>query len=179
MKKSILHRLFNTGLFYAGWFLSLKEVSEGKPFYGLVLVCVIIFYHWFRSHHRKADGVSLLLMTALGPLSDTLYSKFGLLAYKSHLHSIPNMPPLWIFFLWALFASNIHLFSWLKKHRMLSILFGAVGGPISYMSAIRVGGADLLQPLPIAFLAIGSLWAIILPSSMWVNEYLQKKFRDL
>ncbi len=175
MWSRFLNRLFNTALFYIGWILCLKEAEGGQPFYGLLVVLAIILSHFYRTKSKKVDSLMFLSVLVIGPLSDLLYSKLGLLKYNSH-QEISWLPPLWIFFLWGLFAININLFSWLKKRWFLATAFGAFGGPISYMSAIRLGGAQLLEPMPIALVVIGAIWAIFMPGFMWLNQFFKSKF---
>lgn len=174
MQASYLNRIISTALFYLGWILSLREASEGHPFYGLLVVLLIITFQLYRSSNRKADTFLLILLILLGPISDLLYAQVGLLEYNSQY--IAWLPPLWIFFLWGLFAANVHLFTWMKKHWMLSIAFGAFGAPLSYLSAIRLGGADLLLPLPYVFLIVGGVWAFLLPSIIWLSDELRGRF---
>jgi hypothetical protein len=173
-KPRFVDRIISTGLFYIGWILSLKEASEGNPFYGLMVVLLIIGYHLYRSANRKADTFLMILVILLGPISDVLYAKVGLLQYNSQ--DIPWLPPLWIFFLWGLFAANVHLFTWMKKHWLLAGAFGAFGAPVSYLSAIRLGGADLLLPFPYVFLMVGGIWAFLLPTVIWLSDKLKKRY---
>jgi len=176
VQSRFLDRVLNTVLFYAGWILSLKEAAEGNPFYGLLVVLLIIGYHLYRSTHRKADSFLLIMVILVGPLSDAIYSEVGLLHYNSDHQSIPWLPPIWIFFLWGLFGANVHLFSWMKKHWLLTVSFGAIGAPLSYLSAIRLGGADLLLPLPWIFLIVGGTWAVLLPTVIWLSDRLKAHF---
>ena len=176
MRWRFLNRAFNTLLFYGGWVLCLKEAAEGNPSYGLLVVFLIIIYHFYRSTFRKADSLMLLLVLLVGPLSDSLYNKLGILEYHNH-SEMSMMPPIWIFFLWGLFAVNINLFSWLRKRWVMAILLGAFGGPASYLSAVRLGSAHLTKPLPEAVMVIGGMWAVFLPAFMWINQQLKDKFK--
>jgi hypothetical protein len=107
-----------------------------------------------------------------------LYSQLGLLHYHNSFDLSPWIPPLWVFILWGLFAVNIHLFSWLNHRWWLASLLGAIGGPMSYLSVVRFGGASLLKPFPLTFIAIGGIWAIFLPGFIWLHDFLKQKFSD-
>jgi hypothetical protein len=150
----------------------------GESYYGLLLILLIVFYHLYRAVHRKAEIVLLFLVVLIGPFSDFLYKYFGLLQYHNPQHSLSWLPPLWIFFLWGLFSVNISLFSWLKKRWILSTLLGAIGGPASYLSAIRLGGATLLTSTPEAIMTIGGMWAVLLPGFIWLSDYFDKRFKE-
>jgi hypothetical protein len=172
----LLNRVFSTIIFYVGWILCLQEASKGHSYYGLILVSAFILYFLYHSSCRKADFLLLSFVLLIGPLSDILYVQLGLLEY----HVMPLisswMPPLWVFVLWGLFGANIQLFSWLNRHWWLAILLGALGGPISYLSVVRLGGASLLMPLPLVMIVIGGIWAIFFPAFIWLNDYLKKRF---
>ncbi len=178
MRWPFLNRAFSTFLFYFGWILCLQEAAAGDSYYGLLLVLGTVAYYLYCSSCRKADYLLLGLVVSLGPLSDIFYSKLGLLEYHSQLNTLGELPPLWVFLLWGLFGVNIHLFSWLNRRWWLAMILGALGGPMSYFSVLRLGGASLLKPLPLAFITIGGIWAIFLPSFIWLNQFLKKRFRE-
>lgn len=177
MRNPFLNRTFSTIIFYVGWIVCLREATLEHSYYGLLLVVSFLVYFLYYSTCRKADALLLVLVLLMGPLSDILYAQLGLLYYHS-MHSLSGwFPPLWVFILWSLFAANIHLFSWLKDRWWLAVLLGALGGPISYLSVVRLGGASILKSLPLTYATIGGAWAILLPLFIWLNEYLQKQCR--
>jgi len=175
VRNPFLNRTFSTAIFYIGWIVCLKEVSLEHSYYGLLLVVSFLTYFLYNSSCRKADYLLLVLVLSFGPLSDMLYAYLGLLQYHSTYQLNFGIPPLWVFVLWGLFGANIHLFSWLKTRWWLAVLLGALGGPVSYFSVIRLGGASLLKPLPLTLTAIGGMWAIFFPVFIWLNEYLRKR----
>ncbi len=87
-------------------------------------------------------------------------------------------PTILVFVLWGLFGVNIQLFNWLAHRHLLAMLLGATGGPLSYLSVIKLGGASMLKPFPFVFTVIGGVWAIFLPIFLSLNEYLKKIFQD-
>lgn len=177
MRWPFLNKAFSTGLFYGGWALCLQEVAAGELFYGFFVILFTVFYQLYQSPHKLAECVLLFLVLLVGPLSDILYNYFGLLEYYLPQHSLKWLPPLWVFLLWGLFSVNIHLFSWLKKRWWLATLLGAVGGPVSYFSAVRLGGANILLQPSLTFMAIGGMWALLLPGFIWLSDYLRKKIK--
>lgn len=180
MRWQFLNRTLSTLFFYFGWIVCLQEASSGHSFYGLWMVFGMILYYLFCSKCRKADYLLLTLVVLIGPLSDILYTQLGIFKYHSHhQHALSAwIPPLWVFFLWGLFGINIHLFSWLNHRWWLAIILGALGGPMSYLSVVRLGGVSLLKSYPLAFLTIGGIWAIFLPCFILLNEFLKKRFRE-
>lgn len=177
MRWPFLNRTFSTFIFYVGWIICLKEASLEHSYYGLALVISFIAFYLYNSSCRKADYFLLSLVLIIGPLSDIFYERMGLLKYHSISTLTSWLPPLWVFILWGLFGANIHLFSWLYRRWWLAILLGALGGPISYLSVVKLGGASVLKPMPLTLMAIGGMWAIFLPAFIWLNAYLKKRFR--
>ena len=176
MRWPFLNKIVSSGFFYLGWIVCLQEAHEGRTCYGFIIIACVIAYYLYTSSSKKADYILLGIVFSVGPLSDVLYAKCGLLDYHSCFPSISCLPPLWVFFLWGLFGVNIHVFSWLNKHMGLASVLGAIGGPSSYFSVIKLGGASLLAPLSTTMLVIGGVWAIFLPFFIWLNGYLKQKF---
>lgn len=178
MRYRLLNRVFDTFLFYYGWVLCLNGVSQGNVFYGLLSISLIVFYRFYRSKRRRADCLLFVFVLFLGPLSDSLYAHFGVLKYKNLQPSIAGLPPLWIFFMWALLAVNIPLFTWLKRRQYLASILGACGGPLSYLSAVRLEDAVMLKSLPLMVIIIGGVWAFFLPFLLWLEDKVTAKFSD-
>ena len=167
---SLNRRLLHTLLFYMGWVVCLKSAALQAPWLGSIVGSSILVFHFWQSTSRWADLLSLLAVMAVGPLSDMLYLKLKLLEYTNASPQLEYMPPIWVFLLWALFGINLHLFAWMHGKRKWAILFGGIGGPISYLSAVRLGGAILLQPLPWTLFVIGLCWVILLPFFLACNQ---------
>jgi hypothetical protein len=71
--------------------------------------------------------------------------------------------PLWILAMWVLFATALRSsLRWLQGRPALAALFGAVGGPLSYAAAARMGACRFEQPV-VSALALGVAWAVITP----------------
>jgi Protein of unknown function (DUF2878) len=76
--------------------------------------------------------------------------------------------PAWILALWAVFATALNVsLRWLnnvKSHGkwLIAVLFGAIGGPLAYMGAARLGAVNL-NLYPQSYIALGLGWAIMTP----------------
>lgn len=178
MRFPFLNRAFNTFLFYFGWIVCLQEGPKGHFLYGFLIVLAAVAYFFYFSPCWKADFILLAFVLLVGPLSDILYARLGLLQYHPYFHFHSWIPPIWVFLLWGLFGVNIQLFSWLSHHWVLATVLGALSGPLSYFSVVRLGGASLLMPMSLVFLAIGLVWAIFLPCFIWLNDFLKNSFGD-
>lgn len=169
-------RLLHTLLFYVAWVVCLKSVSLQNPWLGCFVVGSVLAFHLWQSAHRLADLFGLITALLVGPLSDILYLRMQILEYTHVGPHLEYAPPLWVFLLWALFGINLHLFAWMHGRWKWMLLFGGMGGPISYLSAIRLGGASLLQPLPWSLFIIGACWMVLLPFFLASNQAMRSRW---
>jgi len=65
--------------------------------------------------------------------------------------------------MWMLFGTTLNLsMGWLKGRPMLAAVFGAIGGPASYIAGQKLGGIIFLDYFA-AVLALAIVWAIAMP----------------
>ena len=75
--------------------------------------------------------------------------------------------------LWMIFAMTLnHSLAWLSQKIYLSILFGALGGPLAYIAGEKLGAISLLSTNSIISLSIG--WAVITPILLIIANKLNK-----
>ena len=75
--------------------------------------------------------------------------------------------------LWMFFAMTLnHSLAWLRKKIYISILFGALGGPLAYIAGEKLGAITLLSTSSIIILSIG--WAFITPILLIIANKLNK-----
>jgi hypothetical protein len=76
---------------------------------------------------------------------------------------LSGFAPYWIVTLWIAFGATLNLsMAWLRGRPWLSLLFGAIGGPASYLAGAGLGAIELVQPTAaLAALALG--WGLVLP----------------
>ena len=145
--------LINLVLFQLVWFsCALLTVHAGW------ISFVILLIHFALSPNKKSDA-KLLLLVPVGICSDFLLFKLGIIDFAMHQF------PIWLIFLWAMFALSInHSLLWLQKLRLWQVgLIGSVGGATSYLAATKfdaiISNITSVQLL----LVYGVIWAIIMP----------------
>ncbi|NBR12452.1 MAG: DUF2878 domain-containing protein, partial [Alphaproteobacteria bacterium] len=75
-----------------------------------------------------------------------------------------SFPPLWILALWLAFATLPDgALSWLEGRTILQIIFGAVGGPLSYLAGEKLGAAELHGSFAYAMAVLAFAWAVATP----------------
>jgi len=163
--------LLNLVIFDIAWFLSVVGGAREMPWLGPLAVLVALMIH-FRAARNLTEEVLLILSCAIiGAVFDSFLVASGWVTYKAGLFS-DHLAPYWIITMWMLFATTLNVsIRWLRGKPWLAALFGAVGGPISYLTGEKLGGIVLSnQPAAVAALAIG--WAIMMPMLMWLSEIL-------
>ena len=163
--------LLNLVIFDIAWFSSVVGGAREMPWLGPLAVLAALMIH-FRAARNLTEEVLLILSCAItGAVFDSFLVASGWVTYKAGLFS-DHLAPYWIITMWMLFATTLNVsMRWLRGKPWLAALFGAVGGPISYLTGEGLVGIVLSnQPAAVAALAIG--WAIMMPMLMWLSEKL-------
>ncbi len=167
MPKSQL--IINFVLFQIGWFASVLGAAKQLPWLGVIVVAVIVAWHLLQAKQAKPELVLLVIALLIGGLFDQLMLINGLISYQAHGWSISLLPS-WILALWAVFVTVLNVsLRWMRGKWLVAILFGAVGGPLAYMGAEKLG-AVTLNALPMSYVALSVGWAILTPLLLKISE---------
>ena len=154
--------LVNFALYQSGWFACVAGAARGVPALGAGVAVLLVAVQVLLSA-RPAAALRLIGIAALlGAAWDSGLIGLHLVRYPNGLLA-PGLAPYWIVALWMLFATTFHSsLAWLQQRLGLAAVLGAVGGPLAYWGAARLGAVQLLQlPLALAVLCCG--WALITP----------------
>ncbi|MEO6518055.1 MAG: DUF2878 domain-containing protein [Pseudoxanthomonas sp.] len=153
----------NNGLNFIGsqllWLLAVGGAAHAKPWLG-PLACMLFAMLQLSPRFRARGDVSLMLLALpVGLVVDTTMAASGLLRYASPLPH-PGIAPVWILALWMGFALTFnHSLAYVLRRPLLAVLFGAVGGPLSYWIASRTWAAvQFTDCLPSVLLPLAALW---------------------
>ena len=160
-------------LFQGAWFACVMGATHGRPGWGIAAVGAVVALNWAWSDARRVEVHLTLLAILLGAVWDTGMLRSGVLSYASP-GPMPTIAPLWILALWALFATLLRgPLAWLHGRPLLAALLGGVGGPLSYLAAVRLGAGgfpDVTRAMVV--LAVG--WAVMTPAltetARWLNR---------
>jgi hypothetical protein len=163
--------LLNIAAVQLGWFACVLGGANGLALAGTLTVMVVVGMHLALARRPGPEALLIAVAATIGLAWDSMLVALGLMSYPSGSFA-PGLAPHWIVAMWALFATSLNLsMAWLKGRPWLAALFGAVGGPLAYLSGQRLGGLEMSDPvLALGAQAVG--WAVILPLLTLLAERL-------
>ena len=168
MSKNVV---INFILFQIGWFACVVGAAKQMPWLGVIVVAAIVAWHLSQAILPRLEVYLILITLIIGAIYDQTMLQNNLLTYQAHGWS-NNLTPAWILALWVEFATILNVsLRWMKKCWFIAILFGAIGGPLAYVGAARLGAVQL-DNLPLSYVALSVGWAIITPLLLKLSERL-------
>lgn len=147
------------------WLTCVVSAGMGLQWLGLLLACFVLAWHLYAATKRQL-ALQLLCYTAcIGCLFDQLLYMFSLLQFS---HWQATLIPPWMLMLWLGFASTLNVsLRWMQGKYWVGTIFGAIGGPLSYIAAEKLEAISILQTHAFLIaLAIG--WAVMMPILLWM-----------
>jgi hypothetical protein len=166
--------IINFVLFQVGWFACVLGAARQLPWLGVGVVMAVVAWHLWQARQPKSECILLLIALLIGGLFDQMLLSLNLVSYQAHGWYILNNPsalvPAWILALWAVFVTTLNVsLRWMRGRWLVAILFGAIGGPLAYMGAVKLGAATL-NALPASYIALSIGWAILTPLLLKISE---------
>lgn len=160
--KRLLIALAQFCVFQAAWFACVLGAAHGQAMWGVAAVAGVVLVNVVLSDRRAEVLMLTALAVLIGLAWDTWMLRAGWVRYAAP-GPLPQWAPVWILALWALFATLLRgPLSWLHGRPRVAAALGAVGGPMSYLAAVRLGAGQFSDtPLAMAVLAVG--WAVMTP----------------
>lgn len=153
--------IINFILFQAAWFACVAGAAEGMPWLGVTVTFFVLAWHLYQANLYKLELKLILSVLTIGAIFDQATLYFHLINYVHHGWST-SIVPVWILALWLGFATTLNVsLSWMQGRTILAVIFGAVGGPLAYLAAQKLGAVVLASTASYVVLSIG--WAILTP----------------
>jgi hypothetical protein len=138
-------KIINFLLFQLIWFVCILGAAINETHAALALSMLLISLHFYLNKNKKNELKILLTASIIGFLFDGVLLKAGLVTYANPGWSY-SLTPLWIVVLWMGFAITLNSsLNWLKTKLNLSVLFGAIGGPLAYIAGEKLGAVTLMR----------------------------------
>ena len=143
--------------------------AHGAPGWGSAAVLAAIGWHLAVSARPLVELELVALACVLGFAIETASVRSGWIAYPSGQPD-PRLPPYWLVGLWGLLAIALNVtLRWLKRRPWLAAALGALLGPLSFISGVRLGGARFVDAAP-ALALLACAWAIAMPLLMALSN---------
>lgn len=173
MSKNVV---INFILFQIGWFACVLGAAKQSPWLGVIVVAAIIVWHLSQAKQPKLEVYLIVITVIIGAIYDQTMLQNNLLTYQANSWG-NNFTPAWILALWAEFATILNVsLRWMKNIKspgkwIIALLFGAIGGPLAYIGAAKLGAVSL-DALPLSYVALSVGWAIVTPLLLKLSERL-------
>lgn len=161
----------NIVLFQIGWFACVLGGAYDFAILGSGIALAIIIFHLYRANKWQQEFLLILIAMFVGFGWDSYLVYQELVEYPYGQLSM-NTAPYWIVMMWGLFTTTLNVsLSWLKNRLAISVVFGAIGGPLAYYAGGNLGALEFVDmQKSIISLAIG--WGIITPLLLQLSGYL-------
>ena len=157
-------KIINVTLYQVGWFCCVIGAARGFPVAGGLLAFLLVGVHLLLASSPGSEAKLILLACVLGVIVDSSQQALGLFTFKTD----PDWPlwlPLWVFVIWAQFATLFHYaLYWLKGRLLLAAVFGLIGGPLAYWAGIRIGAASFGENPLVTIIVLALVWASVTPA---------------
>jgi hypothetical protein len=153
--------IINFVLFQLAWFACVIGAAKGEPLAGVIVTLLVIAWHFSQVNQAKPELILMLSALIIGGTFDQAMLSFHLIDYMYHGWTA-SLVPVWILALWLAFTTALNVsLRWMRGNLLVAIIFGAVGGPLAYLGAAKLGAVTLAGTSSYIALSIG--WAIITP----------------
>ena len=161
--------VINLAAFQAGWFSCVLGAANGYPLLGPVVVLVVVAVHLVLAAQPRRELVLIVVAAVLGVTFDSALVRSGWLTYANGIFWA-GTAPYWIVAMWLSFATTLNIsLRWLRGRAWAALIFGAVGGPISYLAGARLGALEFINQ-GAALTALGVGWALVTPVLVALSE---------
>lgn len=162
--------IINVSLYQAGWFSCVLGAAWDYPISGAIIAVTLTGLHVFLASHPKAELKVMFFACVLGVVVDSIQQAAGVFTFRQAAHW-PLWLPLWVFVIWAQFATLFHYaLRWLAGRYVLAAIFGFLGGPLAYWSGAKLGAAHFGENLLFSFLSLAITWTVVTPFLVWLSH---------
>ena len=137
------------------------------------LICGLLFLTicFINSDNKKKTIQTVLLISILGYLFDTILVFFEIYNFKTSLYI--GVLPIWMIVLWPSFAILFdEILIFLSKYKIIAVILSSILGPITYFAGSPLGLINI-NNLVVFFILMIVFWAILM--IFYLNYILKLK----
>jgi len=151
----------NFVVFQIAWFTCVGSVARNLSLLGLAVIAIAVGIHLISVRHRTNAMLLAAASLLMGLIIESILAMTHATQFDRSALAIGSAP-LWMIAMWALFSTTLNVsMRWLRGKYVLSIVLGAVAGPLSYLAGSKMGALSL--PLDYSLIIIGACWAAAMP----------------
>lgn len=157
-------RLANFLALQVTWFACVLGAAHGREWIGPLVALALFAAHLARHRAPAAELRLALFVTPLGWAVDSAQHAVGWIDYAGWA-PLGALAPIWIASLWTYFSTAFGAsLTWLVGRPWLAAVFGAVGGPLSYLGAERIGAVALGPDRGTSVAGLAVAWGLAMPA---------------
>ncbi|MEL7538692.1 MAG: DUF2878 domain-containing protein [Pseudomonadota bacterium] len=161
--------LVNLLLFKLGWVAAVFSAAHGQAWIGALTILAIAAINLAKAERPRRELRLFTAAALVGLVWESVLVNQGILIYAEANGAL--VAPYWIVGMWILFATTLNVgMRWMKKSWVLPVLFGGIGGPLSFLAGEKIG-AVVFPDHWIAIAVISAGWALLLPALMRVADF--------
>lgn len=169
-KPTLTIQLLNFVVFQAAWFAAVLGAAHQMALWGTAAVGVALAWHLAVSARPAEEAKLFGLVCLIGLVVETANVGLGHVSYPSG-QPVANLAPYWMVALWGLLAIALNVtMRWMKSRYRLAAVLGAVAGPASFVSGVKLGGAQFIDMTP-ALVTMACTWALLMPALVRLSMY--------
>ena len=138
------------------------------------LICGLLFLTicFINSDNKKKTIQTVLLISILGYLFDTILVFFEIYNFKTSLYI--GLLPIWMIVLWPSFAILFdEILIFLSNYKVIAVILSSILGPLTYFAGSSLGLINI-NNLLVFFILMILFWAILM--IFYLNYILKLKF---
>ncbi len=150
------------------WFLAIFTGDKS-----LIIIVFFLFLHVYLSAEKVDEAAMVLFCTVVGLVIDSILTLSGIFVFDP----APDLLaiPLWLVGIWLAFSATLRLgLRFFLDRPPLALACAAIGAPLAYLSAGRLGAVEFPLGYLITGLIIAAIWVplmvLLIVSSRWLDS---------
>ena len=162
-------QIANFVVFQSAWFAAVLGAAHQIPLWGTVCVIAAIAWHLGVTARPAQEAKLIGLACVIGFVVESAIAMQGNVTYASG-QPVAWLAPYWMVALWGELAIALNVtMRWMKRRLWLASLLGAIAGPASFVSGVKLGGAQFIHQTP-ALITLACAWALLMPLLIWLSN---------
>jgi Protein of unknown function (DUF2878) len=171
-RRQAIWTLYNVVAYQVAWFACVLGAASDLAWVGAAVALFVAAVHVMLTARVGGELKLIAAATAIGLLVDSALTRTGQIEFVAGVWA-EGWAPYWMLALWAAFATTLnHSLRWVMDRPVVAAILGAVGGPLAYLAATRLGALEIPTP-QMALPLIAAFWA----AAMWTLSMVAARVR--